>query len=401
MNDVSQYKVQHDSQKTQTDASGMSPLTSVLGYKIIIYMSEVEDSSFINDIRFANEFKGISFSSFKRTEVKQALHNALYRGKIEPACYWSAELVCAGHYLDIWECILFFLGRYIHLGNPKMVIYLENRYQIFRNIVETAVISHEIQLRNYQNIRKLFAEVMCMCIQSPKKPSFETVKIVREDEFDTTTIQEHLQAKDSIVVDAIFRPKDPREYYIALNEFAYCLTQHADGLIKAYYWIEWIIEFDAVCRKRNNPCLCERRHQVPVSSNYQCDIIWLVWEILFHVTTNILHKGVFIENILNALQKLFCIKYTTGSCKRRRYLLYFATALVTEQHISQHVALIREADKDIIHMVVSKINKIYQDIKTKEISPNTEYLFDNVTMERDDRELQRSMKRLDMMQILG
>ena len=52
-------------------------------------MEDVE----INDIRTSPNFKGISFSRYKKTEVRNQLIENMLKGKIEPACYWCAELL--------------------------------------------------------------------------------------------------------------------------------------------------------------------------------------------------------------------------------------------------------------------------------------------------------------------
>ena len=120
-------------------------------------MPSVSDNSEINDMRLPKEFRGVTFSEYKKLLVRNELVRAMLSNKIEPACYWCAELICAGHFMDVWEAILFFVGKYIHIGNPKIVVYLEKRYDVFRSILNQGEMLNELQLRNHPIIRKLFA----------------------------------------------------------------------------------------------------------------------------------------------------------------------------------------------------------------------------------------------------
>ena len=94
-------------------------------------IEQVQDNTFINDLRDSSGFRGTTFSGYKKSEVKKQLLQSVFNGKVEQSCYWSAEMVCAGQYMDIWEILLFYLGKHIHLGNPKLAIYLQKRFHVF------------------------------------------------------------------------------------------------------------------------------------------------------------------------------------------------------------------------------------------------------------------------------
>lgn len=122
----------------------------------------------ITDNREPSYFKSKTFSKHSKSEVKNTLLESISDGKIESACHWTAELVCAGHFIDLWGVILLYMSKYIHLGNPKIIFYLENRYNLFKHIIGTANFIHVIELRNNLDIRKLFSEIICVLCQSKK-----------------------------------------------------------------------------------------------------------------------------------------------------------------------------------------------------------------------------------------
>jgi len=351
-------------------------------------LSKIPSASLINDVRSPSEFRGISFSEYKKNDVKNQLIENMMKSRLEPACYWSAELICAGHFLDLWEIILHYACKHIHLGNPKIIIYLQMRYNIFREIVSKGHFLSEIDLRNDITIRKLFAEVISTLTLSNRKHSFEPIKIDREEEFDMTQMSERLKAPSVHYADGILKKDDPKELFIAMNEFAYHISNDSKSTIHACYWIEWLIDFDTICRKRREPCNAEKRSKIPVEAKFQKDIIWILWDVLDHYIRAMENK--YIEKIFESLLQIFCIKYTTACCKKRRYLLYFAVALLTEI-VPTNIDLM--PNKPMIQNVIEKINEIYKQIKKSEKSPNTEYLFAGI---KDDDAFERSMKKLEI-----
>ena len=342
------------------------------------------------DIRTAADFKTISFSEYKKTEVKKQLLINIFNGKVEPACYWCAELVCAGHYTDIWEILLLYLGKHIHLGNPKLPLYLDNRFAIFRNIMQQGLFYDELQLRNNEQIRNMFAEIICIISSSPKKNALETIKINRVEEFDMTLIHDRLKAPSVHFAEPIFLEKDPKELWIAINEFAYHLSNidgHVPNYMSACYWIEWVLEFDTICKSKKQRCQADRRSLLPVESKFQKELVWIVWDALLYTAKK--RENEFILKTIEAIQRLFCIKFTPASHKKRRYLLYYAVSLLTEPLIT-NVEMI--TDKTILTTVLQKIDMIYKQIKQNEHTPNLDYMFAGLKNEKE-----KSIYKLEMM----
>ena len=346
----------------------------------------------INDIRNAGEFKGISFSKFKKTDVKKELLNSLINSKIEPACYWSAELICAAHYGDLWEIILYFYTKHIHLGNPKIAAYLELRIKHFKDIVNNGYADNELRMRNNDKIRRLFCEIMCVLCDAKRKHSFDTIKIKPAD-FDMTQMRDKFKASSNTYAQDIFLSEDPKELFPAVNEIAFNISNDSQNAMNACYWLEWIMEFETICKNKKEKIFCERRTFAQVDTKLQKDIIWIVWDLFLYEAAK---RSKFIKKTMDSLLTLFTLKYSSGCQKKRRNILYFAIALLCE-NITNSEEIIRPSQQEILTNILKKIDLVYKQIKKNEVSPGTEYLFKDVKAFN----LEKTIEKLETLNTFG
>jgi hypothetical protein len=334
----------------------------------------------INDKR--EKFNNISFSGFQKSKVKSELLKCIDNSKIENACYWSAELICAGHYIDLWNILINYMCKHINLGNPKLPIYLEMRYNSFKNIINNFN-NRELLLRNNSLIRNLFCEIICILIFSNKKYKISEIKIHVEDISDFINISDRLKAPNTQFLDKFFTEDDPKEIFIPLNEFVYSIENK--NLHLSSYWLEWIIGFENNFNKNNKILSGKNRMFAP--KGFERNIIMIIWEIIFEYSKN---KNEITLKICNSLFNLFCIKYNKNTKKKRKILLYFALQIIIDDY-NYNISIINNKEK--VENIISNIDNIYKDIKKNEESPGTDYLFKNIK----NKNIEKSMYKLNLL----
>ena len=333
----------------------------------------------INDKRTWNEFRNISFSGFKKTKVKTELLNSIFQSRLEPSCYWCAELICAGHFMDVWNIIILFVSKHIHIGSPKLPIYISLRMKLFKQIMSEHS-EEDIYMRNHQSIRNLFAEVITTICYSRKKHAILLVDIKNKDEYSMPVMQTKLKAPDISYGTNVFKPEDPPELFVAVNEFAYHLSKSSSNEYTACYWLEWLINFDTICKKNKQLCLIERRTWAKVESKFQKDSIWLIWDI---VLARAEEKGCNATlSIIRSLLDMFCLRYTTDVKRTRKFILYNCIGLLTGP-VDLTIPIWN--DKTVITDITDKINVIYKEIKVNEFSPKVNDLLHKVEKSNADK----------------
>lgn len=337
------------------------------------------DSSYINDKRQLKEFKGLTFSGYKKSAVCNALIKSINENKIEEALNWTGELICAGYIKDLWETLILILGKHIHLASPKLVIYTHKKYELFRQIINNSeIVNSELELRNDSNFRKLFTEIVAVYCLSTKRPCLQKI-VIKNNEFNLNEMGSMFDAPSIIYGEKVFKKTDPKEVFVPINEFAYHLSNK--NMLKCIYWLEWLISFDQERRKKKNSLKCVNRTFVNVADIYETDTIWLIWECLLETSKT----NPFLKKLLHCLLDLFCIRYSFSVKSKRRYLLYFAIELLTD-NINTKSMLINEKEKRMIAKIVQETNAIYKIIKKNEIQPQCSYLLNSIPGVKTEKE---------------
>jgi hypothetical protein len=131
---------------------------------------------------------------------------------------------------------------------------------------------------------------------------------------------------------------------------------------------------------------------MPVTEKKQMDIIWMVWD---GIIQEGMKRNKLICKILNSLLHIFCIRYTNNVKKKRRYIIYFAISLLTE-NINMNINI--HNNDNLLKGIRKNINKIYKQVKINEVSPETDYLFN--AMEKQSN-LEKTIAKIDIINNIG
>jgi hypothetical protein len=296
------------------------------------------------------QYKSHTFSNFKKTKVLKELENCIYYQKKEEAFYWTGELICSGHVLDLWNLFLHVMCKYIHINNPRLPLYLDKKFQEFKNIANEQ--SNDLALRNIEEIRTILFSITLLLCESKRDMILEDLHF----SFKFENIFTNLKAPNVDYIKPYFREGDPKEIYIPLNECAYHLIETKNRM-DIFYWIDWMIHYDESCLKKKKPLSCVSREFVTVKSN---NIIWILFELILSF-----QDPVVLYKILQSLMNLFSIKYTPTCNRKRKSILNLCILLIIHDSVDFTTKLIENTS--VFIPIQENINLIFEQIKKNEI----------------------------------
>ena len=309
----------------------------------------------INDTRLQKEFMKYTFSGYKRSEVCKALERSMISSSVEKAGFWVAELVCSGRFIDAWDTIINTYAQCVFRLSPKIGVLLACLLKDFRTVINDQYAGNELDMRNVEGIRICMARAVAAVSASRKGHAVKRLKVLAI-EFDIATIPHRLKAPNTKFA-VTFTQNDPKELFIAINELSHALKHTYDAQL-ACYWIEWIVGYVGLCRKRKITLQCNPREKISASCR-PTDVAWLLWDVILSGSPND-HQ----LRALTSLHSMFRVKYKSTTTTKRIHVLYCAVhtcnpSFTLSDSLDSIASGMKEAE--------SQIDRMYRSISTASV----------------------------------
>ena len=181
------------------------------------------DSEYIIiDPRPLEAFKDKTFSDFKKREVFNSLIKSIEQNKIEDACYWGTECIVSGYCIELFEKLVLFNSKIVHINSPNLPKFLWRKYEVFLNSfnhIDKKEKEKLIHLRNTQTIRNSLFDIITTITTAPKSKRYDKYPKINESEFQYLSIQKKLNSTMQVLPSDIIKFTDPEELKIIMNEF--------------------------------------------------------------------------------------------------------------------------------------------------------------------------------------
>lgn len=286
----------------------------------------MDESYLIQDKRIPEDFKSKTFGGYKKTDVYNALYKSIENNRIENACHWVTELIVSGYVVDLWEKLIIYACKIIHINNPQLPHFLyRNDIKMYSHITKYLKKDY-IHLRNNLSVRNTLFDVVSTLTTSSKTKRFDKNKRFNDEEnFNYKNIKNRLIAPHNFLPDNFIQFNEPEELGVILNEFVFNLKNDKSGYERCVFWIQWLFKWDKLHAKKLGKCDIQPRN-VEVDNKYKTNIVWLIWCAIFHEYKD---REVTIKRQINSLYKLYCHNFTNQKRNTRLPIIHNTIALLT------------------------------------------------------------------------
>lgn len=305
----------------------------------------------INDNRDKSEFKNITFSGFKKSDVIEKLYHAIISNDLKQMNYWYVELHISGSINDLWKIIILVASKNINIDNPYLFTYLYQKYKIYFE-------KYDFSLRNDNEIRNILNEIMNVLINSKKNNKFITLPKISDIDFK----KDYLHNKITYNYQNDY---DDEELNIGIGQILWNIDNDIKKIDDLIYWYQWIEKLEQLKKKKKYDFIVKKRNVKNIDEKYKSDWTWIIWEIIFVKLNKVSLYNKNIKNEIISIYYFYKLDYKSSDKKIKKYLL-FCAFLFLKNMVDWNTQLHIPRIGNISHLYANKMAEYkYPEIKQK------------------------------------
>ena len=279
----------------------------------------------ITDPRTVVDFQKTTFCGHLRPHVKKVLLQNIQLSHADYSCYWSLELLASGLVHSLWMTLFEGAALHVNRANPNVFLFLADAYEKYAPLEGNYTIQNMTSIRNNMDVRMMVckaAATVALCRKN-KLPTLPTIKPTHD--FDPVTIQESVRAPSTLYGKIVLKRDDPMVVAAPVNEICYCLRSDVRDVTRALYWMSWIYSYAREFKKQSKQQLMfGNRSDEFVAPEHGHHVAWIIWDCVKKQAQNN------VKPYLEAIYKMYCLRWSPSSAKERQPLLTAAIVLVCE-----------------------------------------------------------------------
>lgn len=329
---------------------------------------DVPEAFLINDTRKPFEFNKKTYSGYLKKDVFDILFKKIDESGLEEVCVWCTEIVLSGYFEELWEKIILYYAKYINVNSPYVPYHIFIRLNTFLRINKKEEFkSNFLELRNSQEIRNHFCELVCILTNATKMRKPIPLPKINGNDFSKKVFEDKLRAKDFSISVKILTKNDPQELTVIVNEFSHHMSDNHFSLSHSLYWLSWILEWEKTNIKKYGLYSCSTREIRGIDNKSKKDFIWIFWEILLFESKKRNNEQLDIQ--IRSLMEFFKYKYSSSKKRKRIYIFINAMKLLSPDLKFNNEMIKKYPVYEKYHLILqacSNINIIYKDKKKEE-----------------------------------
>jgi hypothetical protein len=311
-----------------------------------------------------------SFSGYTKSAVFAQWQKCLHKQQYEEACHWTAELDASGWQGEVWQKLILFASKQVHLHCPKLPQLMARNFAYY----QLHTLQHgkqppapQWQPRNHAQLQQNLCQMIGLVTLSSKGPVYALPSV------DLTKIDAHelVAGTHAWLVPLVDEADDPS--VVQILSTLLCQVE-AKCTHKIVYWLGVLVEFEKSQKQNKVPVLmAPRKPLLPDEQSYRhvyldaphaSDWVWLLWQALARgsssSSSSTSGRSHYVKT-LKALGYLFAFDYSTSKRNGRLPILLHAIQL-GYANVNWTQSIYSAPNRPLIEKACQNVSMLYANI---------------------------------------